>query len=148
MERSTYAAPPHKYEAGTPPITQAVGLGAAVDYLTDLGMDAIHEHEVALTGYLLDGLSSVPGLRIIGPPTNEARGGAVSFVLEGIHPHDVGQLLDESGVAVRVGHHCARPACLRFGIPATTRASLHLYSDTSDVDALITGLDKVRSFFG
>jgi cysteine desulfurase/selenocysteine lyase len=148
MAGSTYAAPPHKYEAGTPPITQAVGLGAAVDYLTDLGMDAIHEHEVALTGYLLDGLSSVPGLRIIGPPTNEARGGAVSFVLEGIHPHDVGQLLDESGVAVRVGHHCARPACLRFGIPATTRASLHLYSDPSDVDALVTGLDKVRSFFG
>jgi cysteine desulfurase/selenocysteine lyase len=148
MERSTYAAPPHKYEAGTPPITQAVGLRAAVDYLTDLGMDAIHEHEVALTGYLLDGLSSVSGLRIIGPPTNEARGGAVSFVLDGIHPHDVGQLLDESGVAVRVGHHCARPACLRFGIPATSRASLHLYSDTSDVDALITGLDKVRSFFG
>jgi cysteine desulfurase/selenocysteine lyase len=148
MAGSTYAAPPHKYEAGTPPITQAVGLGAAVDYLTDLGMDAIHEHEVALTGYLLDGLSSVPGLRIIGPPTNEARGGAVSFVLDGIHPHDVGQLLDESGVAVRVGHHCARPACLRFGIPATSRASLHLYSDTSDVDALITGLDKVRSFFG
>jgi cysteine desulfurase/selenocysteine lyase len=148
MERSTYAAPPHKYEAGTPPITQAVGLGAAVDYLTDLGMDAVHDHEVALTGYLLDGLSSVPGLRIIGPPTTEERGGAVSFVLEGIHPHDVGQLLDESGVAVRVGHHCARPACLRFGVPATTRASLHLYSDTSDVDALIEGLGKVRSFFG
>jgi cysteine desulfurase/selenocysteine lyase len=148
MERSTYAAPPHKYEAGTPPITQAVGLGAAVDYLTDLGMDAVHDHEVALTGYLLDGLSSVPGLRIIGPPTTEERGGAVSFVLEGIHPHDVGQLLDESGVAVRVGHHCARPACIRFGIPATTRASLHLYSDTSDVNALIEGLGKVRSFFG
>jgi cysteine desulfurase/selenocysteine lyase len=148
MERSTYAAPPHKYEAGTPPITQAVGLGAAVDYLTDLGMEAIHEHEVALTSYLLDGLSAVPGLRIIGPTTTQARGGAVSFVMEGIHPHDVGQLLDESGVAVRVGHHCARPACLRFGIPATTRASLHLYSDTSDVDALVTGLDKVRSFFG
>ncbi len=148
MERSTYAAPPHKYEAGTPPIAQAVGLGAAVDYLTDLGMAAIHDHETALTGYLLDGLSAVPGLRIVGPTTTESRGGAVSFVLDGIHPHDVGQLLDESGVAVRVGHHCARPACLRFGIPATTRASLHLYSDTSDVDALITGLDKVRSFFG
>ncbi|HVT22774.1 MAG TPA: cysteine desulfurase [Mycobacteriales bacterium] len=148
MEHSTYAAVPHKYEAGTPPITQAVGLGAAVDYLTDLGMDAIHEHEIALTAYLLDGLSTVPGLRIIGPTTTESRGGAVSFVLDGIHPHDVGQLLDESGVAVRVGHHCARPACLRFGIPATTRASLHLYSDTSDVDALVTGIDKVRSFFG
>lgn len=148
MAGSTYAELPHKYEAGTPPITQAVGLGAAVDYLADLGMDAIHEHELALTAYLLDGLSSVPGLRIIGPATTEARGGAVSFVIEGIHPHDVGQLLDEGGVAVRVGHHCARPACLRFGIPATTRASLHLYSDTSDVDALLSGLDRVRSFFG
>jgi cysteine desulfurase/selenocysteine lyase len=111
-------------------------------------MDAVHDHELALTGYLLDGLSSVPGVRIIGPATTESRGGAVSFVLDGVHPHDVGQLLDESGVAVRVGHHCARPACLRFGIPATTRASLHLYSDTSDVDALIAGLDRVRSFFG
>ena len=148
MAASTWAAPPHKFEAGTPPIAQAVGLGAAVDYLNELGMDAIHDHEVALTGYLLDGLGSVAGLRVIGPPTTEARGGAVSFVMEGIHPHDVGQLLDESGVAVRVGHHCARPACLRYGIPATTRASLHLYSDTSDVDALITGLDRVRSFFG
>ncbi|HWA66579.1 MAG TPA: cysteine desulfurase [Mycobacteriales bacterium] len=148
MAGSTWAPPPHKFEAGTPPIAQAVGLGAAVDYLSGLGMDAIHEHEVALTGYLLDGLSTVPGLRVIGPATTEARGGAVSFVLEGVHPHDVGQLLDESGVAVRVGHHCARPACLRFGIPATTRASLHLYSDTSDVDALVAGLDRVRSFFG
>jgi cysteine desulfurase/selenocysteine lyase len=148
MAGSTYAPPPHKYEAGTPPIAQAVGLGAAVDYLTGLGMAAIHEHEQALTAYLLDGLSAVPDLRIIGPPTTESRGGAVSFVLDGIHPHDVGQVLDESGVAVRVGHHCARPACLRYGVPATSRASLHLYSDTSDVDALITGLDKVRSFFG
>jgi cysteine desulfurase/selenocysteine lyase len=147
MAGSTYAPPPHKYEAGTPPIAQAVGLGAAVDYLTGLGMAAIHEHEQALTAYLLDGLSAVPDLRIIGPPTTESRGGAVSFVLDGIHPHDVGQVLDESGVAVRVGHHCARPACLRYGVPATSRASLHLYSDTSDVDALITGLDKVRSFF-
>jgi cysteine desulfurase/selenocysteine lyase len=111
-------------------------------------MDVIHDHEVQLTAYLLEGLSAVRGLRIIGPTTTEARGGAVSFVMDGIHPHDVGQLLDEGGVAVRVGHHCARPACLRFGIPATTRASLHLYSDTSDVDALITGLDKVRRFFG
>jgi cysteine desulfurase/selenocysteine lyase len=148
MAASTWAPPPHKYEAGTPPIAQAVGLGAAVDYLTELGMDAIHDHELALTAYLLDGLANVPGLRIIGPATTESRGGAVSFVLDGIHPHDVGQLLDESGVAVRVGHHCARPACLRFGIPATTRASLHLYSDTSDVDSLIAGLDRVRSFFG
>jgi cysteine desulfurase / selenocysteine lyase len=148
MSGSTFAAVPHKFEAGTPPIAQAVGLGAAVDYLSELGMDAVHAHEQGLTAYLLDGLSSVPGLRVIGPPTMEQRGGAVSFVLDGIHPHDVGQLLDEHGVAVRVGHHCARPACLRYGVPATSRASLHLYSDTSDVDALITGLARVRSFFG
>ncbi|MBV9871173.1 MAG: cysteine desulfurase [Frankiaceae bacterium] len=148
MAGSTYAAVPHKFEAGTPPIAQAVGLGAAVDYLSDLGMDAVHAHEQQLTSYLLDGLHSVDGLRVIGPPTMESRGGAVSFILDGIHPHDVGQLLDESGVAVRVGHHCARPACLRYGIPATSRASLYLYSDTADVDALIAGLGKVRSFFG
>jgi cysteine desulfurase/selenocysteine lyase len=148
MAGSTFAAPPHKFEAGTPPIAQAVGLGAAVDYLSELGMDSIHAHEQELTAYLLDGLSSVPGLTIIGPPTMDQRGGAVSFVLDGIHPHDVGQLLDEHGVAVRVGHHCARPACLRYGVPATSRASLHLYSDTSDVDALINGLGRVRSFFG
>jgi cysteine desulfurase / selenocysteine lyase len=148
MEGSTFAAVPHKFEAGTPPIAQAVGLGAAVDYLTDLGMDAVHAHEQELTAYLLDGLSTVEGLRVIGPATMDQRGGAVSFILDGIHPHDVGQLLDERGVAVRVGHHCARPACLRYGVPATSRASLHLYSDTSDVDALINGLAKVRSFFG
>ncbi len=111
-------------------------------------MDAVHAHEQSLTAYLLDGLAAVPGLRVIGPTTMEQRGGAVSFVLDGIHPHDVGQLLDEHGVAVRVGHHCARPACLRYGVPATSRASLHLYSDTSDVDALMTGLVRVRSFFG
>jgi cysteine desulfurase / selenocysteine lyase len=148
MAGSTYAAVPHKFEAGTPPIAQAVGLGAAVDYLTDLGMADIHAHEQELTAYLLDGLASLPGLRVIGPTSTESRGGAVSFVLDGIHPHDVGQLLDEQGVAVRVGHHCARPACLRYGVPATSRASLHLYSDTSDVDALISGLVRVRSFFG
>jgi cysteine desulfurase / selenocysteine lyase len=148
MSGSTFAAPPHRFEAGTPPIAQAVGLGAAVDYLSQLGMDAISDHERALTAYLLDGLSTVPGVRVIGPTTTEQRGGAVSFVLDGIHPHDVGQLLDEHGVAVRVGHHCARPACLRYGVPATSRASLHLYSDTSDVDALISGLVRVRSFFG
>jgi cysteine desulfurase/selenocysteine lyase len=148
MESATYAAVPHKFEAGTPPIAQAVGLGAAVDYLTDLGMDTVYAHEQELTAYLLEGLLSISGLRIIGPTTMDQRGGAVSFVLDGIHPHDVGQLLDEHGVAVRVGHHCARPACLRYGIPATSRASLHLYSDTSDVDALITGLARVKSFFG
>jgi cysteine desulfurase / selenocysteine lyase len=147
MAGSTYAELPHKYEAGTPPIAQAVGLGAAVDYLTDLGMDAIHDHELQLTSYALDALSSIDGLRIIGPTTTEERGGAISFALPGIHPHDIGQLLDEYGVAVRVGHHCARPACLRYGVPATTRASVHLYSTTDDIDALVSGLRKVKEFF-
>jgi cysteine desulfurase/selenocysteine lyase len=147
MAGSTWAAPPHKYEAGTPPIAPAAGLGAAVDYLTDLGMDAVHAHERELTAYALEALESVEGLRIIGPATTEMRGGAISFALEGIHPHDVGQLLDERGVAVRVGHHCARPACLRYGVPATTRASVHLYSTTADIDALIRGLDEVKRYF-
>ena len=147
MAGSTYAELPHKYEAGTPPIAQAVGLGAAVDYLTDLGMDAVHEHELQLTSYALDALQQIEGLRIIGPTTTEARGGAISFALPGIHPHDIGQLLDEYGVAVRVGHHCARPACLRYGVPATTRASVHLYSTNEDIDALVMGLQKVKEFF-
>jgi cysteine desulfurase/selenocysteine lyase len=148
MAGSTYAAVPHKYEAGTPPIAQAVGLGAAVDYLTGLGMDAVHSHEQQLTAYLLDALADIPDLRVIGPTSTEMRGGAVSFALKGIHPHDVGQLLDEQGVAVRVGHHCARPACLRYGVPATTRASVHLYSTTQEIDALVRGLDTVRRYFG
>ncbi|MBV9292793.1 MAG: cysteine desulfurase [Frankiales bacterium] len=147
MAGSTWAALPHKYEAGTPPIAQAVGLGAAVDYLTDLGMDNVRAHEHELTAYALNALQQVDGLRIIGPTTNDERGGAISFALQGIHPHDVGQLLDERGIAVRVGHHCARPACLRYGVPATTRASVHLYSTTADIDALVTGLDHVRRFF-
>jgi cysteine desulfurase / selenocysteine lyase len=147
MAGSTWAQLPHKYEAGTPPIAEAVGLGAAVDYLTDLGMDAVREHEHQLTAYALDQLRAVDGLRIIGPPTAEDRGGAISFALEGIHPHDVGQLLDEVGVAVRVGHHCARPACLRYGVPATTRASVHVYSTTADIDRLVEGLAHVKAFF-
>jgi cysteine desulfurase / selenocysteine lyase len=147
MAGSTWAQLPHKYEAGTPPIAEAVGLGAAVDYLTELGMDAIRDHEHALTTYALDALRQVDGLRIIGPTTADDRGGAISFALDKIHPHDVGQLLDEVGVAVRVGHHCARPACLRYGVPATTRASVHLYSSTADIDALVEGLDHVKRFF-
>jgi cysteine desulfurase / selenocysteine lyase len=148
MAGSTWAVPPHKYEAGTPPIAEAVGIGAAVDYLTEIGMDAVHEHEMQLTSYGLSALQSVDGLRIIGPPTPVDRGGAISFALAGIHPHDVGQLLDQYGVAVRVGHHCARPACLRYGVPATTRASVHLYTTTDEIDALVHGLHKVKEFFG
>jgi cysteine desulfurase/selenocysteine lyase len=147
MAGSTWAQLPHKYEAGTPPIAEAVGLGAAVDYLTDLGRDAVREHEHRLTACALDQLRAVDGLRVIGPPTAEDRGGAISFAMDGIHPHDVGQLLDEVGVAVRVGHHCARPACLRYGVPATTRASVHVYSTTADIDRLVEGLAHVKAFF-
>ena len=147
MAGSTWAVPPHKFEAGTPPIAQAVGIGAAVDYLADLGMDNVRQHEHELTSYALDALQQIDGLRIIGPPTSEDRGGAISFALPGIHPHDVGQLLDERGVAVRVGHHCARPACLRYGVPATTRASVHVYSTTDDIDRLVEGLDHVKRYF-
>ncbi|WP_302893249.1 cysteine desulfurase [Actinomadura luzonensis] len=148
MDHSTYAPAPHKFEAGTPPIVEAIGLGAAADYLTGIGLDAIEAHERELTGYALEALRDVPGLRVIGPETLEARGGTVSFALEGIHPHDVGQILDDQfGVAVRVGHHCARPLHLRFGIPATTRASFYLYNTTGEIDALVRGLHHVQKVF-
>ncbi len=148
MNSSTYAPAPHKFEAGTPPIAAAIGLGAAVDYLSAIGMDRVLAHEHALTEYAVGRLAEVPGLRIIGPATAEDRGAAISFTLGDIHPHDVGQVLDEQGIAVRVGHHCARPVCLRYGIPATTRASFYLYSTPAEVDALVTGLENVREFFG
>lgn len=148
MDRSTYAPAPHKFEAGTPPIVEAVGLGAAVDYLSAIGMDEIARHERELTGYALGALGELPGLRVIGPADLDARGGTVSFTLEGIHPHDVGQILDDNfGVAVRVGHHCARPLHLRFGIPATTRASFYLYNTPAEIDALVRGLHHVQKVF-
>jgi cysteine desulfurase/selenocysteine lyase len=148
MTGSTYAPLPYKFEAGTMPIAPAVGLGAAVDYLTGLGMDAVAAHEREITGYALERLQEVPGLRIVGPGTVTDRGGALSFTLEGIHPHDVAQVLDEQGIAVRAGHHCARPVCDRFGIPATTRASFYLYTTRDEVDALVRGLDEVKKVFG
>ncbi len=152
MAGSTYAQTPHKYEAGTPPIAQAVGLGAAIDYLSALGMDAVAAHERAVTGYALERMHEVRGLRVIGPPDTTERGGAVSFVLEGpqgqIHSHDVGQVLDSLGIAVRVGNHCARPVCDRFGVLATARASFYVYSTFAEVDALVAGLGHVRRFFG
>ncbi|ACZ88717.1 cysteine desulfurase [Streptosporangium roseum] len=148
MDHSTYAPAPHKFEAGTPPIVEAIGLGAAVDYLSAIGMDAIVQHERELTGYALGALREVPGLRVIGPESLDRRGGTVSFTLEGIHPHDVGQILDDNfGVAVRVGHHCARPLHLRFGIPATTRASFYLYNTPAEIDALVRGLHHVQKVF-
>jgi cysteine desulfurase/selenocysteine lyase len=148
MQRSTYAPPPMRFEAGTPPIAEAVGLGAAVDYLTSIGMDAVQWHEKELTAYALDALATVPDLRVIGPQGVEGRGGTISFALGDIHPHDVGQILDAEGVQVRVGHHCARPVCVRFGVPATTRASFYLYTTNGEVDALVRGLEKVRKVFG
>jgi cysteine desulfurase / selenocysteine lyase len=147
MAKSTYAAVPHKFEAGTPPIAQAVGLGAAVDYLTAIGMDQIAAHEHAITSYALERLQAVEGLRVFGPTTADNRGAAISFALGDLHPHDVGQVLDDLGIAVRVGHHCARPVCLRFGVPATTRASFYLYSTPGEVDALVDGLEHVTRFF-
>ncbi|MGX7675067.1 cysteine desulfurase [Plantactinospora sp. DSM 117369] len=148
MTGSTYAPPPARFEAGTPPIAEAVALGAAVDYLSGIGMKAIQWHEKELTAYALDALETVPGLRIFGPSVPVGRGGTISFALDGIHPHDVGQVLDAEGIEVRVGHHCARPVCVRFGVPATTRASFYLYTTTSEVDALVRGLEQVRKVFG
>lgn len=148
MAKTTFAPPPARFEAGTPPITEAIGLGAAVDYLTGIGMDEIHRHEQEITAYALDQLAAVPGVRIYGPATPVSRGGTVSFGVDGVHPHDVGQVLDALGVEVRVGHHCARPVCVRFSVPAMTRASFYLYTTTAEIDALARGLDQVRKVFG
>jgi cysteine desulfurase/selenocysteine lyase len=147
MERTTFAPPPARFEAGTPPIAEAVALGAAVDYLSAIDMRAVHQHEHEITGYALKTLADIPGVRIFGPATPEGRGGTVSFALEGVHPHDVGQILDDLGVEVRVGHHCARPVCARFGVAAMTRASFYLYTTTEEVDALARGVDQVRRVF-
>jgi cysteine desulfurase/selenocysteine lyase len=147
-ERSTFAPAPAKFEAGTPPIAEAVALGAAVDYLSALGMRAIQWHEKELTAHALDALATVPGVRIFGPTVPVGRGGTISFGVDAVHPHDVGQVLDALGVEVRVGHHCARPLCNRYGVPAMTRASFYLYTTTEEVDALVRGLDEVRKVFG
>jgi cysteine desulfurase / selenocysteine lyase len=147
MNRTTYAAPPARFEAGTPPIAEAIGLGAAVDYLSGIGMAAIHEHEMEITEYALKTLTDIPGVTIFGPRTPEGRGGTVSFGVEGVHPHDVGQILDDLGVEVRVGHHCARPVCARFGVAAMTRASFYLYTTTEEIDALAHGVEQVRKVF-
>jgi cysteine desulfurase/selenocysteine lyase len=147
MERSTFAGLPHRFEAGTPPIAQAIGLGAAVDYLSALGMESVAAHEREITAYALSALKAVPGLTIIGPAEPVDRGGAISFEIEGIHPHDVSQVLDSYGVAVRAGHHCAKPAHARFGVQSSTRASFYLYTTQAEVDALIDGLHQTLRFF-
>ncbi|WP_336083916.1 cysteine desulfurase [Nocardia sp. SSK8] len=148
MAETTYAPPPQRFEAGTPMTSQVVGLAAAVRYLQDLGMDAIAAHEHTLTGAALDGLRGIEGVRIIGPTENVDRGGAVSFVVDGIHAHDVGQILDDQGVAIRVGHHCAWPLHRRFGVAATARASFAAYNTLDEVDALVQAVRKAQSFFG
>ncbi|MCA1981935.1 cysteine desulfurase [Nocardioides nematodiphilus] len=147
MEKSTYAGIPHKFEAGTPPIVEAVGLGAALDYLSHIGLDAIHAHEQAITGYALDGLATVPGLTVLGPLDATQRGGAIAFELDGVHPHDIAQVLDSQGIAVRAGHHCAKPAHARFGVQASTRMSSYLYTTPGEIDALIEGLEYTRRYF-
>jgi cysteine desulfurase/selenocysteine lyase len=148
MEGTTYAPPPQRFEAGVPMAAQAVGLAAACDYLTALGMSRVSAHEHALTEALLAGLAQRPWVRVIGPADGENRSGAVAFVVDGIHPHDVGQILDDAGVAVRVGHHCAWPLHRRMKVTATTRATFAAYNTLSDVDALLTALDRVPVVFG
>jgi cysteine desulfurase/selenocysteine lyase len=138
---------PHKFEAGTPAIAEGIGLGAAVDYLLSVGLDRIHQHEQAIIAYALERLEEVPGVKVYGPKA-ERKGGVAAFTLAGVHPHDIAQILDTDGVAVRAGHHCAMPLHDRFQIPASARASFYLYNTTDEVDKLINGLYKVKELFG
>ena len=147
MERTTYAPAPQRFEAGTPMTSQVVGLAAAARYLSDIGMDTVEAHEAELVAATLSGLADVPQVRIIGPTTMEHRGSPVSFVVDGIHAHDVGQVLDDEGVAVRVGHHCAWPLHRRFGIAATARASFAVYNTLDEVDRLVAGIKRAVEFF-
>ena len=147
MTSATWAPAPRKFEAGVPNMAQAVGLGAAVDYLTDLGMSNVHNHEASLTKYLIEKLLQVPDLKIVGPTDLDSRGGTVSFTVGEIHPHDLGQFVDSQGVAVRTGHHCAWPLTRKLGVPATTRASLYLYNEESDCDALFDAILGAQKYF-
>jgi len=147
MDRSTFAEPPHKSEAGTMPIAQAVGLGAALDYLSDVGLEAIHAHEQELVSQALSALTAIDGVSILGPAEPVDRGAAVSFTVDGVHPHDVSQVLDELGIAVRAGHHCAWPLHRRYGVQASTRASFYFYNTSAEVDALAEGIRHAQRFF-
>jgi cysteine desulfurase/selenocysteine lyase len=148
MEGSTFLPPPERFEAGVPPAAQAVGLAAACDYLDGIGMARVAAHEEALTAHGLEAVTAIPGVRILGPLTTENRGGALSFVVDGIHPHDVGQVLDELGIAVRTGHHCAWPLHRALGVQASTRATFYLYNTHDEVDALADGIRQAQKFFG
>jgi cysteine desulfurase/selenocysteine lyase len=144
---STWAEPPGKFEAGTMPVAEAIGLGAAVDWLSGIGMEAVRDHERDVVAYAVERLSEVPGLKLHGPSDVALRGALCSFVLDGIHPHDVAEILGREGVCVRAGHHCAQPLMRRLGVPASTRASFAVHSSREDVDRLIDGLATVRSVF-
>lgn len=148
MTTATWAPAPRKFEAGVPNMAQAVGLGVALEYLTSVGMDEIHKHEVELTRYGIEKMNEIKDLKIIGPRDLEMRGGVLSFTVGEIHPHDLGQYLDSQGIAVRTGHHCAWPLTRKLGVPATTRASFYLYNSESDVDALIDGIVGAQKYFG
>ena len=146
LEGSTWNELPWKFEAGTPSIAEGIGLGAAIDYLSEIGMNQVHAYEQFISGYALEALSEVPGLTAIGPPVSQ-RGGVATFTLEGVHPHDISQLLDQDGVAIRAGHHCAMPLHHKLGIPASARASFYVYTSTEDIDRLVTSLNRVRRVF-
>ena len=147
MTDATWAPAPKKFEAGVPNMAQAIGLSAALQYLTKVGIQSIHGHELYLTKALIAGLDDIKGLKIFGPNDLIDRGGTVSFTVDGIHPHDLGQFLDSKGIAVRTGHHCAWPLARKFGVQATTRASLYLYNELSDIDALLSGIHDAKKFF-
>lgn len=147
IERATWNEIPHKFEAGTPMIAEAAGLAAAVEYLEDLGMDTVREHEVELTEQFLDAVDGIDGVTLYGPRDTAVRGGAISFALRGVHPHDVGAMLDQHGVCVRVGHHCAKPLMQHLGVNATVRASLYLYNDVDDIEPFVDGLNHAIDFF-
>ena len=147
MEGATWASAPRKFEAGVPNMAQAVGLSAAIDYLNLVGMDKIFEHEQELTEHLLTGLSKISGVNVVGPLDMKDRGGVISFTIDGVHPHDVGQVLDQYGIAVRTGHHCAWPLMKKLNLVGTTRASFHLYNDSNDVNALLEAIEKVKNYF-
>jgi cysteine desulfurase / selenocysteine lyase len=146
FEKTIYNTPPYKFEAGTPNIAAAIGLGAAIEYVSAIGFERIAAHEHQLLAYATDVLSRIPGLRIIG--TAKQKAGVISFVLDSVHPHDIGTILDREGIAVRTGHHCAQPVMQRFGVPATTRASFAFYNTREEVGALGAGLQKVAEMFG
>jgi cysteine desulfurase/selenocysteine lyase len=145
FEKTTYNTIPHKFEAGTPPIAAAIGLGAAIDYLSGIGMDVIARHELELLDYATAQVNTLPGVRILG--TSEHKAAVLSFIVAGVHPHDVGTLLNQDGIAVRTGHHCAQPVMQRFKVPATSRASFAFYNTVAEVDALVAGIRNVQKVF-